>query len=83
MVVSPAPMRAVRPHRLLRLLAVAACQPARGQQRPPADPVWFWSYADQQFYDGPPLAPPEHHPVSLPVPGPEGKVPPDWQDRLH
>jgi hypothetical protein len=31
---------------------------------------------------GPRLAPPLHHPVDQPVPGPEGKVPANWQDLL-
>jgi len=45
---------------------------------------WFWSYAENQLYEsGPDLAPPEHHPVGQPVPGPAGRVPPDWQSRLH
>jgi hypothetical protein len=44
---------------------------------------WFYNYATQEFYDGPPLAPPEHHPLSQPTPGPAGKVPHDWQRHLH
>jgi hypothetical protein len=44
---------------------------------------WFYDYRDGQFYDGPRLAPPEHHPLDQPVPGPAGRVPPDWQLRLH
>jgi hypothetical protein len=44
---------------------------------------WFWDYDTQQFYEGPALAPPEHHPVSQPVPGPQGRVPSDWQRHLH
>jgi hypothetical protein len=44
---------------------------------------WFWDYDTEEFLDGPALAPPEHHPMSQPVPGPAGKVPPDWQLRLH
>ena len=44
---------------------------------------WFWSYQTEEFYDGPPLSPPEHHPVNQPVPGPAGKVPVDWQQHLH
>src|ERR1700737_5453762 len=31
---------------------------------------WFWSYTTEQFYDGPELAAPAHHPLSPPVPGP-------------
>jgi hypothetical protein len=44
---------------------------------------WFWSYATEEYAEGPPLAPPTHHPLDQPVPGPEGKVPPDWQRWLH
>ena len=44
---------------------------------------WFWSYATEEFVEGPPLAPPDSHPESQPVPGPRGKVPVDWERRLH
>jgi hypothetical protein len=44
---------------------------------------WFWDYTTEEFYQGPPLAAPEHHPLSQPVPGPAGRVPPDWQRYLH
>ena len=44
---------------------------------------WFWSYQDESFYDGPPLAPPEHHPLDQPTPGPAGRVPADWTRHLH
>jgi hypothetical protein len=44
---------------------------------------WFWSYLKQQAYDGPELAAPTHHPLGQPVPGPAGRVPADWQERLH
>jgi Zn-finger in ubiquitin-hydrolases and other protein len=44
---------------------------------------WYWSYATEQFYEGPPLAPPEHHPLEQSVPGPAGRVPPNWQAQLH
>src|SRR5437870_3484108 len=47
------------------------------------DEDWFWNFATEQPADGPALAPPEHHPRSQPVPGPEGRVPPDWESRLH
>ncbi|MEU9920297.1 UBP-type zinc finger domain-containing protein [Streptomyces griseoluteus] len=40
---------------------------------------WFWDYAREELYEsGPALAPPESHPVDQPVPGPAGRVPPDW-----
>jgi hypothetical protein len=46
--------------------------------------AWFWSYPDEQFYEsGPALAGPEHHPLDQPTPGPAGRVPVDWQQRLH
>src|ERR1700734_4387447 len=44
---------------------------------------WFWSYATEEFCDGPALAPPDHHPVDQPAPGPAGRVPPDWKRHLH
>ncbi|WP_042416422.1 UBP-type zinc finger domain-containing protein [Streptacidiphilus anmyonensis] len=45
--------------------------------------VWFWDYDKDQFYEsGPQLAPPEHHPVDQPVPGPAGRVPADWQQHV-
>jgi hypothetical protein len=45
---------------------------------------WFYSYqADEMYGSGPALAPPEHHPVDQPVPGPAGRVPGNWQSQLH
>jgi hypothetical protein len=45
---------------------------------------WFWDYTSEQLYEsGPTLVPPEHHPESQPVPGPEGRVPRDWQAHVH
>jgi hypothetical protein len=44
---------------------------------------WFWDYAGEQYVEGPALVPPQHHPLDQPVPGPAGRVPPDWQERLH
>jgi hypothetical protein len=44
---------------------------------------WFWDYKMNQYYDGPALAPPHHHPPDQPVPGPAGRVPEDWQRHLH
>src|SRR5512132_3849922 len=40
---------------------------------------WFWDYEREQLIDGPVLAPPSHHPLDQPVPGPVGRVPGDWQ----
>jgi hypothetical protein len=44
---------------------------------------WFWDYASAEEVDGPPLAPPQSHPLDQPAPGPAGKVPRDWQRHLH
>lgn len=44
---------------------------------------WFWSYPDEQMATGPELAPPLHHPLDQPTPGPAGKVPTDWQEHLN
>jgi hypothetical protein len=44
---------------------------------------WFWDYVEEQFAEGPPLAPPSAHPTSQPVPGPAGRVPADWMRHLH
>ncbi|MGW0045029.1 UBP-type zinc finger domain-containing protein [Rhodococcus sp. NPDC003348] len=44
---------------------------------------WFFDYRTEQMYDGPDLAPPRHHPTDQPVPGPAGRVPDDWEGRVH
>jgi hypothetical protein len=44
---------------------------------------WFWNFDTGETYDGPELAPPAHHPLDQPTPGPQGKVPADWQNHLH
>jgi hypothetical protein len=44
---------------------------------------WFWDYSSNQYYDGPALADPQHHPRQQPTPGPSGRVPTDWQRHLH
>ena len=43
---------------------------------------WFWDYRTSRMVDGPELAPPRSHPVEQSVPGPEARVPADWQDQL-
>jgi hypothetical protein len=46
--------------------------------------AWFWDYAREEFVeDGPELAAPASHPDDQPAPGPRGRVPADWQLRLH
>src|SRR5471030_343658 len=44
---------------------------------------WFWSYPDQTYVEGPELAAPTSHPRHQPTPGPEGKVPANWQMHLR
>ena len=44
---------------------------------------WFWSYPEEQFYEGPELSPPDSHPPEQPTPGPAGRVPTNWQRYLH
>jgi hypothetical protein len=44
---------------------------------------WFWDYEREVALSGPPLAPPAARPEDQPVPGPEGRVPADWQSRIH
>jgi hypothetical protein len=44
---------------------------------------WFWDYRSETYAEGQPLSPPHHHPLDQPTPGPEGKVPPDWQQQLR
>jgi hypothetical protein len=40
---------------------------------------WFWDYVLDAVISGPRLADPQHHPVAQDVPGPEDRVPSDWQ----
>lgn len=44
---------------------------------------WFYDYVQDDVIEGVPLAPPMSHPSSQPTPGPEGRVPTDWQYHLH
>ena len=44
---------------------------------------WFWDYSTNEYVNGPALAAPTDHPPNQPVPGPQGRVPPDWQRHLH
>jgi len=47
------------------------------------DEGWFWDFVARDYVDGPVLAPPDHHPLDQPAPGPAGRVPRDWERRLH
>jgi hypothetical protein len=44
---------------------------------------WFWDFRTGEALNGPELAPPRHHPVDQPVPGPAGVVPADWRSKLN
>ena len=44
---------------------------------------WYYDFASDQVGEGPQLAPPHHHPLDQPVPGPAGRVPPDWESQLN
>ena len=44
---------------------------------------WFYDYRSEEFFVGPALAPPHSHPLDQGVPGPPGRVPPEWQSRLN
>jgi Zn-finger in ubiquitin-hydrolases and other protein len=45
---------------------------------------WFWDYTTEAYDDGAvELAPPTHHPLHQPTPGPAGRVPRDWESHLN
>lgn len=44
---------------------------------------WFWNYRTEDYYEGPALADPQHHPVDQAVPGPIDRLPADWRSQLH
>ena len=44
---------------------------------------WFWDYSREVAFLGPTLADPQHHPAAQEVPGPEDRVPPDWERYVH
>ena len=43
---------------------------------------WFYDYRSKSMTHGPHLTPPHAHPADQPAPGPAGKVPRDWQQKL-
>jgi len=45
--------------------------------------AWFYDFQTGEMMRGEKLAPPRWHPEDQPVPGPTGKVPADWESRLH
>lgn len=44
---------------------------------------WFYDYRTRRMISGPDLAPPTSHPEHQAVPGPGGRVPPNWRDLIH
>lgn len=44
---------------------------------------WFWDFMLDGVTSGPRLADPQHHPVDQSVPGPEERVPEDWEQHLN
>jgi hypothetical protein len=45
--------------------------------------TWFWDYESRDYYDGPRLADPQHHPEDQGAPGPADRLPPDWRSKVH
>jgi hypothetical protein len=45
--------------------------------------TWFYDYGTRKMVLGEKLAEPRWHPEGQPAPGPSGKVPHDWESRLH
>ncbi|HEY6344348.1 MAG TPA: UBP-type zinc finger domain-containing protein [Bryobacteraceae bacterium] len=45
--------------------------------------TWFYDYRTRKMIPGPQLAEPRWRPEDQPAPGPAGKVPRDWESRLH
>ena len=44
---------------------------------------WFWDFRTDNVTRGTKLADPQHHPAAQEVPGPEGRVPDDWESYLN
>jgi hypothetical protein len=44
---------------------------------------WFWDFTSETAFEGPELAPPQHHPMQQPTPGPAGRVPENWESTLN
>lgn len=44
---------------------------------------WFYDYEKRKIVKGIRLPAPRSHPQSQVVPGPEGRVPEDWESQLH
>ena len=44
---------------------------------------WFWDYAEGGVLRRSPPGAAAHHPLDQPGPGPAGRVPDDWEQRLN
>ncbi|WP_103380111.1 UBP-type zinc finger domain-containing protein [Pseudonocardia dioxanivorans] len=44
---------------------------------------WFWDFRAERPVAGRVLADPQHRPLDQPAPGPAGRVPADWLDKLN
>jgi hypothetical protein len=44
---------------------------------------WYFDYRTGEYGESLELAPPAHYPPDQTSPGPAGRVPADWQSRLH
>lgn len=44
---------------------------------------WFYDYRSDAAFSGPTLCGPHMHPRDQPVPGPAGRVPPNWEELLN
>jgi hypothetical protein len=44
---------------------------------------WFYDFRTDKMSAAQPLIPPLSHPIDQPVPGPRGRVPQNWETRLH
>lgn len=44
---------------------------------------WYWDFETNDYYEGPRLAAPHHHPADQPTPGPAGAVPENWTELLN
>jgi hypothetical protein len=69
------------PSRHARAHATTAGHPVIRSFEPGED--WFWDFSAERAVPGTELAPPQHHPLDQPAPGPRGRVPADWTSQLH
>jgi hypothetical protein len=44
---------------------------------------WFWDYRSNESVEGEALAPPLSHPAEQTSPGPAGRLPADWREKIE